>query len=80
MYLTLADLVLSVVVAIGVKEYAQASEVVLATKYRASLPLLLGVPEGKAVSKQVFTLTVDLELNHHLPVVHTNWLQVHRQR
>lgn len=64
----------SVVVAVGVKEDAQSSEEVLATKHGANLALLLRVPEGKSIAKQVLPLTVDLELNHHLPVMHSDWL------
>ena len=75
----LADLVLSIVVAVGVKEDSKSNKVVLATKHRANLSLLLGVPEGKPVTKQSLPLTVDLELNHHLPVVHTNRLQIYTE-
>ena len=67
----------SVVIAVGVKEDAESSEVVLATKDRTDLALLLCVPEGKPIAKQVLPLTMHLELNHNLPVVHTNWLQVY---
>lgn len=68
----------SIVVAVGVKEDAESSEVVLATKHGANLALLLGVPEGKPIAEQVLPLTVHLKLDHNLPVVHTDWLQVHK--
>lgn len=75
-----ADLVLSIVVAIGVKEDSQSSEEVFATKHGADLSLVFGVPEGKPIPKQVLPLTVDMELNHNLPVVHSDRLQVHRRQ
>lgn len=67
----------SVVVAVGVEEDAESSEVVLATKDGTDLALFLCVPEGKPITKQMLPLTMHLELNHNLPVVHTNWLQVY---
>ena len=76
--MTTSYLVLSIVVAVCGKEDTQSGEVVLATKHRAILPLLLRVPEGKAVAKQVLPLTMNLELYHHLPVVHTNRLWANR--
>ena len=63
-------LMFSIVVAVCVKEHPQASVEVSAAKHRSNLTLLLGVPESESIAKEVFPLTVDFKVDHHLPVVH----------
>lgn len=61
-------IVRSIVVAVGVHDDCQATEVVLAAKHFSLLHGFLHIPESKAIAKQVLPSAVNLEMYLHLPV------------
>ena len=65
---------LAIVIAVGVKEHSEPSEEVSIAEDGPGVRALLGVPEGKAVAKQVLSLPVDVKVEQHLPVVHPDRL------
>ena len=65
----------SIVVAVGVEEDAEPSEVVLRAEHLSNLVRLLHVPDGHSVSEQGPCGAVDTEVDHQFPVPGHHWLK-----
>lgn len=70
-------IVRAVVVAVSVHDDGEALEEVTVAEHRTTHHSVLGVPDGKAVAKQLLALSVHLEVNVQFPVAYVARLKFH---
>ena len=66
-------------IAVGINNNCQAMMVIHVTKDRSWHHSILGIPNGHAISKQIFTFTMNFQMNLEFPVANIAGLKSERQ-
>ena len=73
-------IVRAIVVAVSIGDDGQSGEKILVSENRSGAHSVLGVPDGQAVTEQIFGRSMHLELDLQLPVPSVNRLQDRKKK